>query len=628
MWHPNRGDGRDFFGHKTRKLAVTPEGITASYLDSVMYDTERIVVNSGTILKQKSESELTKVYSFLLFDGTGQYYLGWKHPQYRVEENGELTLLMGRQYDFGPRHWKVENSAPYWKGAALHEHLKGCFRGLVAHEDSGNTSVPAITADIDRHHGEDIKTHIVAVIKVGRLCKMMFPNLRWLVEVNPNNGSVKFFGFRRDMTIPMDEARQMAAKLHTAVVNITGNEKTEIFPHNCGQVLLPMRLDKSTIVTGGELAKVQRYKNTSLGREYFDTYSMRAFERWFNGRGQYDEMTLFRTLQRSCKQATGWGVDAADKPANAAASLAAEAPSSATVDDSYISVGSSLPQNTPTHFSKIANAFERKREFVLWLTRQMGHVPTLEETLTAYRQSRLYGGDWNDGLAKRKCDFKSVIKFVAKTFNAGLTSSESYLREELNQKIQQWKARARGQMVYTREFTTRLHQSRSLDEFGRVEFSHGRKRLVDGRYLPAVMGIVEHVRMSDGGIPRDVIQHWWEQLTDEGLLPNWTKETWLAYRTVLVQLGWIKMDHDYSRTEHRAKTCRITFGNGPTVGTICSYPATIELPHPSITMVAHGATTFLCEAPSSMVRPTSRGQPPPITHSKTTRQTQNSRNRT
>lgn len=80
----------------------------------------------------------------------------------------------------------------------LLDHLQGCFRGLVAKDSE---FVPFITVDLDRHSDNVFSlVHILEVLATGRLLTTKFFNslgyrLNWCVEVNPRNGSVKFFGW-------------------------------------------------------------------------------------------------------------------------------------------------------------------------------------------------------------------------------------------------------------------------------------------------------------------------------------------------------------------------------------------------------------------------------------------------
>jgi len=225
--------------------------------------------NLEGIQKPLSEARATEALQAFFFCGQKKKFLGWHVPDRLLQSDGSLKPLGTPS----PRCWAVPEDRRRW--SPLLEHLKGSYRGVVATEESGCTSVPFITLDPDRHHGEDPHLHISNVFRLGRLCQKLFPQLKWLVEVNLNNGSTKFFGFWR-RPIPIAQARAMAAQLYERAKEICGNPKIEAFPYNCQQVMLPCRTDKMTIINSGGLPKCERYKLGSDGREYYTTYSMVA----------------------------------------------------------------------------------------------------------------------------------------------------------------------------------------------------------------------------------------------------------------------------------------------------------------------------------------------------------------
>ena len=250
--------------------------------------------------KENSESDLTAGFSHFFYYGVGDRYLGYHVAVKDLQPDG--SWANGKRYDKKYKQWFPDYDHPeHWefpqrqRSSILLKHLQGHHRGLVATHDSGCTHVPFLAVDLDRHHGEDRLQHLQRVIKVGRLCVRMFPELRWVVEINPHKGSAKVFGLGRK-NIGIATARQMAEQLHQAVVQITGNPATEVFPHNLTQVMLPLRQGKITIVSTGQLGKVERTKNKPT-RQKYETYSLIAFRQWWLGFSQYCETTLRNTLQ-------------------------------------------------------------------------------------------------------------------------------------------------------------------------------------------------------------------------------------------------------------------------------------------------------------------------------------------
>lgn len=516
--------------------------------------------------KQKplTEARATEALQEFCFLGQKRRFLGWQLPEMFVQRDGSLKV-MGKP---SPRCWSVPEDRKWW--SPLLNHLRGSYRGVVATEDSGCTSVPFIALDPDRHHGEDPHLHITNVMRLGRECQKLFPQLKWLVEVNLNNGSTKFFGFWH-RPIPIERARVMASQLYERAKEICGNPKIETFPHNCQQVMLPCRTDKITIIDCGELPKCERYKMGSEGREYYTTYSMVELSNWIKEGTNYHEMALLRVLKDVCHL----DVVKATKPAPLP-KVDSEKPSFE---------GPRIVTASLEDIRQIGCGFTRKRVFVQWLSRQLKRVPTLQEALESYRANEIYNGDWETGLSQRIQDFRRVLSFVEQTFSLKLCGEGKSQRPELNEKIRVWQGRARIQFIIDREFATTINQQRFVDEYGVVQLTAGKKRIVHGIHLPIVMAIIDQVRKADGGIPRDSIKGWWDDLAEEGLLPKWNPDYWLACRQVLEQIGWLKMSHEYSRSNHTAKTCRIIYGNGPLVGTRWVYPKEKEHPPTPLIMV-------------------------------------------
>lgn len=598
--------------------------------------------------KKKTESAITTELSKFLFGGAGEKYLGFRFADKELQEDGSWKTLPSRwdrkekrwvyNYDH-PEYWSVPQGNWYWKTSALNDHLRGNHRGLVVHEDTDATSVPFLAVDLDRHHKEDERKHIERVVRVGRLCQRLFPHLRWLAEVNLNNGSTKLFGFaRKHLTI--NKAREMAKTLHTAVVQITGNKNTEVFCHNMPQILLPFRNDKCTIITGGELGKTHRYKIINNKREYFQAYSMCEFDAWFQGHGHYDEQTLTETLERACdyKVTSPIGDITITKPVSLAQRMMEEAyreamgldvpqPSLSSLrSDKDAPLGRGInggfgpdgvlspsASNNLDDIRSITNAFSRKREFSLWLARRLRRLPTVDEVLNAYKKNKLFNGSWEDKESKRRADFKSILPFIDKTFDPDKCGQNNSQRPELDEKIKMWQGRSTVQFVWKTNYTTIINQKKVVDEYGNVNCTAGKVRHVSGKKIHLVMAIIDQVRKPDGGIPRDSIQGWWQELAAEGKLPNWSIDTWVAYRQVLVQIGWITVNHGYSHRNHVAKTCVIVFGNGPLVGCVYTFPSdNNNNTTTSITVVTHSSPYFWGSDNDFIPRPPPREQPPPF----------------
>ncbi|HEV3258336.1 MAG TPA: hypothetical protein VG013_15760 [Gemmataceae bacterium] len=65
------------------------------------------------------------------------------------------------------------------------------------------------------------------------------------------------------------------------------------------------------------------------------------------------------------------------------------------------------------------DSFERQKEALFRLARRLKRVPTLQEALHFLREEHLYSGHWDDNLAGRKARVRSILKFIARTFDPG-----------------------------------------------------------------------------------------------------------------------------------------------------------------------------------------------------------------
>jgi hypothetical protein len=243
-----------------------------------------------------SESKATKHLNWLFYYGCGTKHLGWDFGIW-TSEGGVQRLTKAP----GPRVWSVpEDRIEKIRWNPVWLHLKGCPRGIC--RGHGERFLPFVAVDLDRHDGRiQTKDHYQAVMATSRFLKRDYGFLNWLVEVNPKNGSTKFFGLT-GRPIPVDYANRLGQQIHESLV-ASGIGNREVFPHNSPQVFLPMREGKTTIIDTGVLGMAERKRNNRRGiREKFETYSMIAFVEWLRRGRSFDEATLQRALISACLQ--------------------------------------------------------------------------------------------------------------------------------------------------------------------------------------------------------------------------------------------------------------------------------------------------------------------------------------
>jgi hypothetical protein len=206
-----------------------------------------------------TEAEATKLLERFLYTGCGKKYLGWKFRNYEILPDGTEVPLNSDgcrvwqfEWEEPPRWWKQNRSAdkqrldymqPLWL------HLKGCFRGLVV--DDHTTHVPLIAIDPDRHTGTPTDDFIRWVQKVADIFEADNSEFRISAEVNPNNGSAKFFAWPKDgKPLPLEDAKEIAERIHNRILAETG-KGVEVFPHNMPNLRLPLHPEKLTIIGSG-----------------------------------------------------------------------------------------------------------------------------------------------------------------------------------------------------------------------------------------------------------------------------------------------------------------------------------------------------------------------------------------
>ena len=163
----------------------------------------------------RTEATATSWLQEQIFFGVGPRYLGWRFPVYDVLPDGSEVL----SEKAGPRCWWTPPTEERYKwrpapGTSAWR-LSGCGRWR-------SNYVPFVTTELDRHSGNiQAAEHIEAGDGDGRLLKSQFSfvsgvSLNWCAEVNPKNGSVKFFGWANS-PIFIDTAREIGQEIHEAL---------------------------------------------------------------------------------------------------------------------------------------------------------------------------------------------------------------------------------------------------------------------------------------------------------------------------------------------------------------------------------------------------------------------------
>lgn len=474
------------------------------------------------VIERFSESAATKHLNWLFYFGCGSKYLGWKYAVHEILEDGTTKLTEPP----GARVWSVPSEPMErirWNPVWLH--LKGCPRGVC--RGQGERFVPFVTVDMDRHYGQVLaQGHCQAVLKTGRILKRDYGYLKWLVEVNPKNGSTKFFGFT-GKPIPIEYANRLGEQIHQSLI-ANGIGPREVFPYNSPQVFLPMRSGKTTIIDTGVLGQVERRRDNGKGqREKFTTYSAVGFVEWLRRGRSFDDATLERVLISACLQL-------ADEPALS--------PKVATV----LSGSTKKPikaVSTPANVRDEPDSFIRQREALMEFCRRNRRVVSVEEGLEFIRANTLFTGSWEENHAKRKMRVGQILSFIAQTFDPSLCTG---VRHEINfGKFDRWAKRHCPE-------GWRAAPRKVVDPFGVIHERCRTRTVADWRFVSVFLSITEYIvceeKNADESVPSARAESLWTLLFEQGVVAiPFCHRKWKIVRDHLERLGVLKIDHHYHR---------------------------------------------------------------------------------
>ena len=181
----------------------------------------------------------------------------------------------------------------------------------------------------------------------------------------------------------METAKRIGKQIHDALAqeDLLGSGR-EVFPFNHSQVLLPMRLDKTTIIDTGVLPQCTRkVKDDDTGKfDNYETYSVLNFVEWLSRGSNFDDWTLLRTVQQACANLPD------EEPVPVKPAKQRDFPKEvATVEVSTPYSGKAADN---------PNSFERQHAALLEFCRRMKRVVSEAEALAYIKANKLYTGSW------------------------------------------------------------------------------------------------------------------------------------------------------------------------------------------------------------------------------------------
>lgn len=466
---------------------------------------------------QNPEDRAVQILHALIYGGAGQKFLGWGLGDKVLLPDGTLKKV-GKD---GWRFWTIPTDTDrrrWWN--PIWDHLKSEHRGVVAINAS---TVPFITVDLDRHNAQLLaRDHILRVLKSGRLLKRHFPELSWsAVEVNQKNGSAKLYGLT-GKPIPCDTAIELGSRIHEFLVE-HGIGDHEVFPFNSVQVGLPMRADKTTVVSSGILGKCLRKKKVDGKMVPFEAYSTVAFVDAIQSRSCYDEDTVHRVLKTACANLPDQPAPQTSETARTSSASWIEPLQFSSAKSIHIHKGLSVNEDEP-------NSFSRQLRALLGLARRLRYVPSEVEALSFLKENRLFSGDWSDNESRRRNRVRWIVRHIAKTFNP--TKNKRMKVEVRVGKFDSW---ARAHVGTLRDKVRRY-----LDEYGNIYEVQGRTA-VDWRFVSVMLSVVEFCfnnPNSDQSLSEKTAEKIWGSCLEAKLTNvKWNGHKWAITRDWLNQIG-------------------------------------------------------------------------------------------
>lgn len=229
-------------------------------------------------ITQLTEADARELFFEFLFDGAHE-----NDFIVEVPEKGRST-------------WKKRFSAP-----SVSKHL--CGHTTIGTKKGKKARL--VTVDLDRHRGTvKAEEHVALSLKVGEVLNETCSYMRFAPEVNPRNGSVKFFGWL-DGWYEIDEAKRVGEWVRETLQEAIPDHdfsRVEIFPSSCPQVLAPLRHDKIMVLDQPIRQVDSWYQKWVRGRKvrhYCKVQSVADYMNWVLFRDTPFDMARFEEVLRN-----------------------------------------------------------------------------------------------------------------------------------------------------------------------------------------------------------------------------------------------------------------------------------------------------------------------------------------
>lgn len=191
------------------------------------------------------------------------------------------------------------------------------------------------------------------------------------------------------------------------------------------------------------------------------------------------------------------------------------------------------------------DSFKRQRQALLQFVRSLKRVPKLDEALGFIREKNLFSGTWSDNLDRRKARVRSILKNIARTFDAKKCSKKKTASSgHVNVgKYSAWAAKAFP-------FGIVGGKSRWVNPDG--EIVEIKQRIhVSPSFIAVFLAICEYSLVmksnQDGSLPHDRAEALWQTLlVKDRISVRFCARKWAVCREIMASYGVIQItDRNY-----------------------------------------------------------------------------------
>jgi hypothetical protein len=397
--------------------------------------------------KEQSESKATHALQRRLYKGRGKSYLAYQPPDIDIKADGTRTIVSKTG---GYAYWQFEKDLERAAKSHYHRsqlkrdpdaiidyldplwsHQKGYWRGLVIDEET--QYLPYIAIDLDRHFADiKAKQFLIDCITTDQIARKYCEQYGLFLsyEVNPDNGSAKWFMWSKNKHLSANYAAKIAEDLHKTIEKATG-KNIEVFGYNCKALKLPLHPQKHTIIDTGHVANVARkYKGKSEHNynqwHIFETHSVIEFNRFLNRCTNADKFAFFAAIKEGCSNLPDVDLSKVtvidDTDVVTGPLVSRSAPANAGLGDKppkhFKNASQRFMSVNYADLKDIPNSRERQHKALLRACQSAKRVLTATEAVDLIHEHQLYTGSKNNPVRANR--IKGILRYISKTFDPAL----------------------------------------------------------------------------------------------------------------------------------------------------------------------------------------------------------------